>query len=134
MILDTRFENAELAIVLSETADAVTLSWYGSSDSRDPAEFLEPVFQKAIGRLKGRPLTIDFSRLEFMNSSTVSPIVSLLKLLDGRKMQARVVFGRDEWQQVHIRCMRTITRALKHVDVVGPAASDSVPNDSPGAR
>lgn len=127
MIAETRFENAELAIVLSETDSDVTLHWHGSSDSRDPGEFLEPVFQKTTRRLKGRPLTLDFSHLEFMNSSTVSPIISLLKTLNGKQMRVRVVFGREEWQQVHVRCMRTITRTLQHVEVLGPPASDSVP-------
>ncbi|MBN2196935.1 MAG: anti-sigma factor antagonist [Polyangiaceae bacterium] len=126
----SRFENADLAIVLSETDDEVTVSLLGSSDARDPEEFLQPVFQRVMRHIEGRSLIIDLTSLEFMNSSTVSPIIALVKTLDSRKVETRVRFGVEEWQQVHLRCMRTITRMLGHVQVEGPGP-ESVPSRRP---
>ena len=119
MLAEKRYERGELVILFTQTEREAKMIWRGASDARDPNAFLEPVFNKVMADLDERSLTIDFTDLEFMNSSTVSPIISLLKTLDARGIKSRVVFGAEDWQQVHLRCLRTITRVLKHVQVSG---------------
>ena len=117
MAAKTTFEHADLTILLTETVRGATMSWRGTSDARDPSAFLEPVFGRVIDLVGGRDLTIDFTGLEFMNSSTVSPIIALLKKLNEKGIRSRVVFGSDDWQRVHMRCLRTITRVLQNVQI-----------------
>jgi len=117
----SKFEHAGLAIEVTGATEEATMIWRGISDARSPNDFLGPVFKKIIGELGPRTITVDFSHLEFMNSSTVSPIISLLKELDRVGTKTRVVFGAEEWQQVHMRCIRTIARVLKNITVEGPS-------------
>ena len=121
MAAETRFEHADLTILLTETAREATMSWRGTSDARDPKAFLEPVFSRVIDKVKGRDLTIDFTGLEFMNSSTVSPIIALLKQLNENGIKSHVVFNNEDWQVVHMRCLRTIATVLRNVEVRGTA-------------
>ena len=121
MSTDSKFTHGDLVIVLSHSPGEATMSWHGSSDARNPAEFLEPIFRHvvAVSRGRRRTVTVDLTKLEYMNSSTVSPIINLLKTLNAEGIKSRVVFSDAEWQQVHMRCMRTITRVLANVEVEG---------------
>jgi hypothetical protein len=114
---EMRFERGGLVIALSRIGNIGTMAWLGTSDSRDPSEFLEPVFRRALEKLQDCQLIIDFSGLEFMNSSTVSPIIALLKNIDSKGITCSVQFSDVDWQRTHMRCLRTISRALPHVSV-----------------
>jgi hypothetical protein len=112
-----KFEQGELVIAFERSVDQATMSWRGVSDSRNPDEFLEPVFRHVLSKAQGCELEIDFTGLDFMNSSTVSPIISLLKKLDAAKISTSVIFSDIDWQQTHMRCLRTIARVMPNVVV-----------------
>ncbi len=114
---EMRFEQGGLVISLSRNGNLGRMAWLGTSDSRDPSEFLEPVFRRALEKLQDCQLVIDFSGLEFMNSSTVSPIIALLKNIDAKGISCSVQFSDVDWQRTHMRCLRTISRALPHITV-----------------
>jgi hypothetical protein len=112
-----KFKQGELVIAFERLGDQATMVWRGISDSRNPDEFLEPVFRHVLSKAQGCQLEIDFTGLEFMNSSTVSPIISLLRKLDAAKISTSVVFSDVDWQQTHMRCLRTIARVMPSVIV-----------------
>ena len=41
-----------------------------------PAVFLRPVLKDVIDKMKGAEVTVDFTKLEYMNSATVSPLIN----------------------------------------------------------
>ena len=112
-----QFQQDDLMITVTTSPGRGLVMWHGCSDARDPGVFLTPVFRNVLPRLKGCQVTIDFSRLEYMNSATVSPIIALLKDLDKNSIQSRILFSDDDWQRTHLRCLRTIARVLRHVEV-----------------
>lgn len=135
--LQLKFEHGGLEIVLSRSGNVGTMAWRGSSDSRSPGEFLESVFRRAIEHAPRCELVIDFTALEFMNSSTVSPIIAFLKDANLKRIQCRVVFSDAEWQRPHMRCLRAITSVLPHISVdCCPARtySESCPRIPTGQR
>ena len=69
----------------------------------------------------GQEVTVDFRTLDYMNASTVSPILSLLKTLDKKGIETLVLFSNADWQVTHLRCLRTVTRVLTHITVEGRA-------------
>jgi hypothetical protein len=113
----SRYEQDGLLILLTKMGKKALVTWQGASDARDPSAFLGPVFERLLVEVKGCDVTIDFSALEYMNSSTVSPIVTLLKALNAQGIHAQVLFSNVDWQQTHRRCMLAITRVLPHVKV-----------------
>lgn len=115
--LQQRFAHGGLEIVLSRSGNVGTMAWKGSSDSRNPGDFLDSVFRRALEHAQGGELVIDFTALEFMNSSTVSPIIAFLKDSNAKRLQCRVVFSDVDWQRTHMRCLRAITRVLSYISV-----------------
>jgi hypothetical protein len=67
--------------------------------------------------MKGAEVTVDFSKLEYMNSATVSPLINFVKTLDGICTRILVLFSETDWQRTHLQCMRAIATTLRHVAV-----------------
>jgi hypothetical protein len=108
--LPARFDDRDLAIEVQESADEVRLVWSGRSTDREPGRFLMPIFDKLLERVRGGPkrIAMDFSRVDYMNSSTFAPIV---KLLDAaRRSGASVVLEYTpsrNWQALSFSALRT---------------------------
>ena len=114
-----KFEQDGLAILLVRSSDAVVIRWQGISDARQPGSFLNPLLAQLTSDAAGSPVTVDLTGLEYINSATVSPLISFIKNLDAASSQVLVRFGKADWQQVHRRCMVAIARTLQHVEIEG---------------
>lgn len=112
------YKNGNLRIDSQRSADALILTWHGESDARDPANFLIPYIEELSSVIEGRTLTLDLRRLEFMNSSTAACIITILRLLDERRIATRIVFDETvNWQRINLQCMRAIAGTLTHTSV-----------------
>jgi len=115
-----RFERDGLLVTLAVNDEEVTITWRGTSDDRNPHVFLTPLLTRLAMRATGKRVTVDFRPFEYMNSSTVGPLIAFIKTLDGRCSQATLLYDTSlSWQRVNFRCMRTIARTLKNVHVEG---------------
>jgi len=120
-----KFQHEGLSIVVTRSTESATVKWIGVSDSRTPGEFLNPLIQQLVQKLKGLKITMDLRALEYMNSSTVAPLINMVRQLDTSANKVFVWFdSASDWQQTHLKCMRTISRTLRNVSV------DGVPLDS----
>ncbi len=94
------------------------MTWLGQSDERNPSESLTPYLNSLIDDLKGTRLTIEFARLEYMNSSTVPPIVQLLKNLDVNEIQTIITYdGHSHWQRASFKGLSATSLMMKNVTV-----------------
>jgi hypothetical protein len=118
-----RFENDGLVITLASSQQSASIVWTGVSDTRDPTVFLGPLTERLTSSVKGLETTVDFRKLEYVNSATVAPMISLVKALDANEMPVLVLFADADWQRTHLMCMKAIARTLKHVRVEGRSAS-----------
>jgi len=103
------FTDKTLTIDLTESNDRIDLVWQGKSNDRDPARFLMPILQSALQRGgNGKKLiVIDFSALEYMNSSTFSPLVRMLD--EAAKGQHRLVLEYNQgrkWQALSFSALK----------------------------
>jgi hypothetical protein len=112
-----QFEQDGLIISASRTNTRGTVAWRGVSDSRTPGLFLRPVLRDLSEKMKGAEVTVDFTKLEYMNSATVSPLINFVKTLDGACTSILVLFAQTDWQRTHLQCMRAIATTLRHVMV-----------------
>src|SRR5262245_47821814 len=85
-----QFEQDGLVITASRVSGTGKVAWSGVSDSRTPGIFLRPVLRDLSEKMRGAEVTVDFTRLEYMNSATVSPLINFVKALDGRSEERRV--------------------------------------------
>ena len=112
-----QFEQDGLIINASRTNGRGTVAWCGVSDSRTPALFLRPVLRDLTEKMKGAEVTVDFTKLEYMNSATVSPLINFVKTLDVSCTRILVLFSQTDWQRTHLQCMRAIATTLRHTSV-----------------
>ena len=111
------YRQDNLAVALERSRDTATLAWKGVSDNRYPGQFLNPIIDELVNELQNLEVTIDLRELEYMNSSTVTPLISLVKRLDVNSKLVRVLFLEVEWQRTHSNCMSAIARTLKNVRI-----------------
>jgi hypothetical protein len=112
------FANDGLRIEVEERPGAATVHWLGVSDTRDPGQHLTPYLASLVEELEGKQVTVDFRKLEYLNSATVSPIIAFVKQLDARGIPATLLFdGTLDWQRLNARSLSAIGRMLTHIEV-----------------
>lgn len=120
-IEDTVFTSGELRISVTSSPDAGTvIAWLGTSDARDPGAELTPFLSGLAERLAGGQVSVDFRKLEYMNSATVSPIIHFARALDSHGVKTRLYYDSSVgWQRVNFVAMKSIAKTLKLVEVEG---------------
>ena len=115
-IAGIKVDNFEIKI--TEQLDKVKVQWLGRRESRNPAEILNPYFDNMINQLNGKSITIDYTLLEFMNSSTVPPIIKFIKACSLGGINTVVNYSKDlEWQNASFKPLQTICMMLKNITV-----------------
>lgn len=115
-----RFTSDALTIEVSEDAGQTTVLWLGTSDARDPGRELTPFFGELAAKLAGKSVAVDFRKLEYMNSGTVSPIIQLARSLDKHGATTRLLYDTTVgWQRVNFVCLKNIAKTLSRVTVEG---------------
>lgn len=111
-------ESEGLKIEAAEDNGKVTLTWKGKSRNMTPELILDPYFAEIIPNLTGKVLTVDFSQLQTMNSSTVPPILSFIRNLEEKQIQTEVKYDCClGWQCASFIPLSTIIRNYKYVKI-----------------
>jgi hypothetical protein len=101
--------NDALSIELLETEAEVRLEWRGRSSDRQPDVFLVPVFQRALERGEDgrRTVVMDFAAMEYMNSSTFTPLVKLLEQAARGAHRVRLEYSQARrWQTLSFSALK----------------------------
>jgi hypothetical protein len=107
----------DLEIRVSKIDDEKTaIDWLGVSNARDPAAIINPLIEKIVAELDCREVILNFGKLEYINSSTVPPIIRLIKEIN--KLQVKIVLTYDhsvKWQQESFRAFNTLAKVLGNI-------------------
>lgn len=117
-----RYVQGELTLELHELPNELRLTWSGKSADREPSRFLVPVLTEALERARaaGLPLILDFTALEYMNSSTFTPVVKALD--EARRRSVPVVLEYSlarKWQALSFSALRTFETLDGRIKVDG---------------
>lgn len=100
--------------------EKITMSWLGKSESREPSAVLNPYLAKTIDAISGKGMVVDFTKLEYMNSSTVPPIIQLIKNLNSKSIATKIYYDKEsKWQAASFKALETISKALSSIEVIG---------------
>lgn len=114
------FEHDRLSIQMTKNGGHAVLKWRGQSGDRDPGARLTPYFSGLIPRLQGLELILAFENLEYMNSSTIPPIIGFMKQLDERGIQTRITYDAgSKWQSASFKALKTLAMMMPHIEVRG---------------
>ena len=116
------FTSHALTLTISEEPAAVLVTWMGRSTAREPAEFLIPILMKALDRaaeLK-QPLTLDFRKIEYFNSSTITPVVRMLEEAKRRGAQLTIHYDKKlRWQELSFSALQVFHTGDQRIKVLG---------------
>lgn len=88
------------------------LTWKGKSINRTPEIILTPFFDEVIDEAKtsNLSLSIDFFKLDYMNSSTINPIISFVKRLIAEDIKTNIIYNKDlKWQELSFSSLNIFT-------------------------
>lgn len=110
MANDDLYSDGLLTIEVTEQGGDVRMLWKGESNDREPGRFLVPILSAALGRSQhgSKRLVIDFSEIEYMNSSTFGPVVKLLdEAAKGNQHRVLVEYSKSrKWQTLSFSALR----------------------------
>ncbi len=117
-----RWVEGELALELTRAEGLLRLAWRGRSADREPGRFLVPVLGEALALAKAEklPLALDFTELEYMNSSTFTPVVKALD--ESRRLSVPLVLEyalARKWQALSFSALRTFETLDGRIKVRG---------------
>ncbi len=117
-----RFAQGELSLEAQQRPGELRLVWRGRSADREPAKFLLPVLGQAVEacRRSGERLCLDFSALEYMNSSTFTPIVKIID--EARRAGVAIALEYSQakkWQALSFSALRTFETPDGRIAVLG---------------
>jgi len=119
---EENFVDGPLSLRLFETDEAVCLEWRGQSMAREPARFLLPVLSKALdlGLQREKRLVIDFQQLEYLNSSTITPVIRILEHARRGHSRVRIVYNKAlKWQALSFTALELFRTADARIEVHG---------------
>ena len=113
------FTMEKLTIVLLAAPGApVVLQWRGEVTARDPGALLSPYLDKILLRQADSKVVLDFSYMDFMNSSTLVPIVSFIKKASKQSLAVELRYNSTvSWQRVSHQCMTVMCSKLTNIEV-----------------
>jgi hypothetical protein len=68
-------------ISVTEGNDYINIHWAGKSIERQPGAFITPILMKYLKKSISRDkrMILDFCNIEYMNSSTITPVIKILE-------------------------------------------------------
>jgi hypothetical protein len=111
-----------LALELTGGEGALVLVWRGRSEHREPGRFLLPIMEEALSRAREARvrLVLDFTRVEYMNSSTFTPIVKLLAQARRAAVPIALEYSLErKWQALSFSALRTFETKDGSIAVTG---------------
>ena len=125
------FEDGLLQIELIENTNSITMAWTGKSTHRKPSEFISPILAETIRRSNAskKRIIMDFRRLEYMNSSTITPIIKILERAKRGATEITLLYNKSlKWQDLSFSALEIFETQDSKVEIKG------VENHVPGNK
>jgi len=116
------FKNNDLKLELQENNREIMLQWSGESREREPGAFLTPIFDDvlSLNMQKRKKIVMDFRQLEFMNSSTVTPIIRLIEKVRNGENEILILYQRNaDWQELCFSALNVFITKDRRIDIQG---------------
>ena len=116
------FTNKSLTLVVKDTGDTLCVEWSGKSTAREPGRFVGPILQATVVQAgqKGRPVVFDFRAIEYMNSSTITPVIRVLDEAKRSNVHVEVLYSaKQKWQELSFSALQIFTGEGSPISIRG---------------
>lgn len=111
-----------LKIEIQENTDTITTYWTGKSIDRNPSQFINPILVDLVSRSNegNKRIILDFQKLDYMNSSTITPLIKILERANKGRMNVTVQYNRLlKWQDLSFSALKIFQTKDKRVEIRG---------------
>jgi hypothetical protein len=117
-----KYKNNTLQLEVDEAKKEIIVKWSGKSAERDPSIFLNPILskilEKSISLKKG--IIFDFKGLQYMNSSTITPIIKILEKVKSGKGSITIIYQKSlKWQDLSFSALDIFKTADDRIQIKG---------------
>ena len=114
-----RYQTEDLTIESQQERDQLVIRWLGRSEGRDPSRTLQHVLEAVGNDFKPAvDVEFDFRSLEYMNSSTIRPILKLVQQASAKANNVRVRYdGSKNWQRLSFKAIGAVLGSLRNVEL-----------------
>lgn len=111
-----------LNITVSEDQENYNVVWTGKSIDRKPSVFITPILISVLKRSidHDKRMILDFCGIEYMNSSTITPIIKILERAKRSKVAVTVKYLGDlKWQNLIFSALEIFQTKDKRIEIQG---------------
>jgi len=116
------FTSDLLKIEVNEANDCIKVKWTGKSVHRKPSTFITPILVSALNKSSdcNKRLILDFRKLDYMNSSTITPIIKILERAKRGTNQITVLYEKSlKWQDLTFSALEIFETRDQRVVIKG---------------
>jgi len=116
------YGNELLRIEVTEKNDSIEIKWTGKSTNRSPSKFITPILVNVlkVSSEHDKRIVLDFRQLDYMNSSTITPIIKVLERAKKGKTQVSVIYSKTiKWQDLNFSALKLFETKDKRVEIIG---------------
>ncbi|MCE9501298.1 MAG: hypothetical protein K8R21_12495 [Leptospira sp.] len=115
------FTEEQLKMEILEGAE-IEVHWLGKSVQRNPSGFIIPILSDVMkrGLEENKAVVWDFRQLEYMNSSTITPIIKTLEMVKKGSGKVRLIYNKTKkWQDLSFSALRIFETKDGRIQVTG---------------
>jgi hypothetical protein len=116
------YVNESLRINVNEYVDSISIEWTGKSIDRNPGKFITPILVNALSKTSQnkKRIVLDFQRLDYMNSSTITPIIKILDRAKRGSTRVTALYDKSlKWQDLAFSALEIFQTVDKRVEIKG---------------
>ena len=112
----------DLSIHVDGEGETINVLWLGKSTERTPGRFISPILQSVLDQASGagKRVVLDFRKLGYMNSSTVTPLIHFLEMARRSQCQISIMYDKSaRWQDLSFSALRVFVTQDNRIRIEG---------------
>jgi len=102
---------------------SITIRFIGKSNERNPSKFISPILSDVLHQSDSgnKEIVLDFKELEYMNSSTITPILKILdKATREKNYRITIVYRQSlKWQDLSFSALKIFELKDNKIKIIG---------------
>ncbi|MEW6267138.1 MAG: hypothetical protein AB1641_29030 [Thermodesulfobacteriota bacterium] len=111
-----------LNITVADKDDIINVLWAGKSVDRKPSKFITPILADVLMRSgdSRKRIVLDFRPLEYMNSSTITPVIKVLERVMTGTASLELLYNKAQnWQDLTFSALKIFETEDQRVQIKG---------------
>ena len=116
------FVNGALKIEVKVNNDTINVNWTGKSIDRKPDKFISPILVNVfkLCSTDDKRIIFDFCKLDYMNSSTITPIIKILERAKRGTGKITIHYdGTLKWQDLNFSALGIFQTQDQRIEIKG---------------